>query len=223
MSLSITPTLPVHGEPEATPTIRPEGLAASYSSWVDAAEALIAAQHTEALSFDDLIVTIGRANLDTGLSLRAIADAINSTGKKMPVITDEGKVDRIKPTHTTIDRWVSIYVVMRDGDVTSAVAKALTTGMGNSGFPTPAEVRKVATGASTDGGDVLNAVRGAFSAARKAKEDKEPKPEPVFDGAKTTKKLGENTAELLAHREELTVDDKANIMATIVRLQSLVA
>ena len=198
------PTLPIHGEPEATPRIRPESIAATYTAWVSAAEALIAAHQAEALSFDDLIVTVGRANLDAGVSLRNIAADIAATGVPMPIVDDDGNVKRIMPNHTTIDRWVAIYVVMRDGDVDSATAKALTTGMGNSGFPTASDVRKVAVGAATDGKDVLNAVRGAFAAARKAKTAGEPKPEPVFDADKAIKKAQEALALLTQHAASLT-------------------
>jgi hypothetical protein len=215
MSLSITPTLALVGEPEATPEIRPESLVASYTTWVTAAEALIAAQQAEFVSFDDLVVTIGRANIDCGQSLRSIADEIKETGVEMPVVTD-GDVKRMYPSHTTIGRWVTLYVIMRDGDVTSAVARQVTEGMGNDGMPTPAQVRKTAEEASADGKDVLNAVRALFS---KAKAPTEPKP---IDPSAEIKRMNTSVGKLGAEGVSLTVDDKANVAALIVRLQSLI-
>jgi hypothetical protein len=215
MSLSITPTLALVGEPEATPEIRPESLVASYTTWVTAAEALIAAQQAEFVSFDDLVVTIGRANIDCGQSLRSIADEIKETGVEMPVVTD-GDVKRMYPSHTTIGRWVTLYVIMRDGDVTSAVARQVTEGMGNDGMPTPAQVRKAAEEASADGKDVLNAVRALFS---KAKAPTEPKP---IDPSAEIKRMNTSVGKLGAEGVSLTVDDKANVAALIVRLQSLI-
>lgn len=213
MSLSITPTLALVGEPEQPVEIRPESLVASYTTWVASAEALIAAQQGEALSFDDLVVTVGRANIDCGQSLRSISDEIKSTGVPMPVVTD-GDVKRIFPSHTTIGRWVTLYVIMRDGDVTSDVARQVTEGMGNDGMPTPAQVRNAAEGACADGKDVLNAVRALFS---KAKAPSEPKP---IDPSAEIKRMTTSAVKLGAEGVSLTVDDKANLAALIVRLQS---
>lgn len=228
MSLSnCVPTLPIHGEPEGTPAIRPEGLVATYIHWVDKAEALIAARSNEALAYDDLIVTVGRY-YGIVQSYRKIEAEIKASGKPMPVAkwnakTEAWDVKRMYPSHTTVQKWVVTYLLMTEGDVTSDEARKMLTGMGNDGYAAPGAILTAITEAAADGKDVVKAVTALTNAAERERTGKgKVKEEPVFDGAKTTKKLGENTAELLAHRDELTVDDKANIMATIVRLQSLV-
>lgn len=216
MSLSITPDLALVGEPEQPVEIRPESLVASYTTWVTAAEALIAAQQAEFVSFDDLVTTLGRANINCGQSLRSIADEISATGVKMPIITDDGNVKRMFPSHTTVGRWVTLYVIMTEGHVTSDKARELTEGMGNDGMPTPAQVRKAAEVASAEGKDVLNAVRAMFS---KAKAPSEPKP---IDPSAEIKRMATSAGKLGAEGVSLTVDDKANVAALIVRLQSLI-
>jgi hypothetical protein len=218
MSLSITPTLALVGEAETTPAIKPESLAATYKAWVSAAEALIAAHQSEAVSFDDLVVTIGRANLDSGVSLRDIASQLTETGVPMPVVDDEGNVKRMMPSKSTVDRWVALYVVMRDGDVTSHVVRSITEGMGNVGMPTCAAVRAAAEGAAVDGKDVLAAVRALFSKAKA-----EAKTPAEFDPAKEIKRLLTGIANLSADGVNLTTDDKANIASLVIRAQALIA
>lgn len=218
MPMSITPTLALVGEAETTPAIKPQSLAAAYTAWVASAEALIAAHQTEALSFDDLVVTIGRANLDSGVSLRDIAQQLTETGVPMPVVDDEGNVKRMLPSKSTIDRWVALYVVMRDGDVTSHVARTITEGMGNVGMPTCAAVRSAAEGAAVDGRDVLSAVRSLFSKAKA--EAKTPAP---FDPAKEIKRLLTGIANLSGDGVTLTTDDKANLASLVIRAQALIA
>jgi hypothetical protein len=229
MSLSITPTLALVGEPEGEVRIRPESLASVYTAWVDAEEARLAANLAEAASFDDLVVTIGRANIHQRVSLRDIASQLQETGRLMPVVTttvdadgtEKNEVKYLKVSKSTVDRWVALYVYMEAADVTSYVAREVLSGMGNTDNITAGEVKDTVAKAVHYGKDVIGAVESLkrSKSGNKSGDKSEPKP---FDPAKEIKRLLTGIANLSADGVNLTTDDKANIASLVIRAQALI-
>lgn len=222
MSLSTT-TLPLRGEPEIVASA--DEIISAYAKWGRATTLVASAHDNEAEAFDEFIATIGPA-IDAGaVSSRGIVADFAATGVKVTFLLVDKKSGEVKrhdrfPNKDDIGIWHAVWHLMRDGDVTAVTARDIISGVNNVGFPTSKTVRDTIAQAVHDGKDVVTAVKKPFAAARNARnEAKAPAP---FDGAKVTKRLGDATAELVTNRDSLTVEDKANIMANIVRLQSLV-
>jgi hypothetical protein len=232
MSLSnCVPTLPIHGEPEDTPAIRPEGLVATYSHWVDKAEALIAARSNETMAYDDLIVTVGRY-YGIVKSYRKIEAEIKASGKPMPVAkwndkTKAWDVKRMYPSHTTVQKWVVTYLLMTEGDVTSDEARKMLKGMGNDGYAAPGAVLTAITEAAASDKDVVKAVTTLTNAAErertgKAKAPKEEQPYSADDATKDVKKLNEILARLAQHPDVLTPEHKGGVATAKFTAESII-